>query len=433
MARLAHVQRATAAVLALLAAAHNISATPAGPSPAQKPLTVAAAAAAAAAAGFVSLGDSYSAGIGTGVDGAEGDCRLGLHGYPALIHADLASRHSPAAVAFQWRSCTGATADGLLHAGGQIASLDGALPADFATLSVGGNDLGFFDVINACVFRFYSYYSGTCEAALGRAAELVAADDFELRLQVALLELLDGVAWERRPRFAVAVTGYARFFDATTAECDGLSLGVWWGGPRLSRALRARMNGLVLAANAKLRAVVARVNGRFAGAARPKALFVDYDGGFDGHRFCEQGVAEPDYGRSDTWFFLVGGLDNGGNSTGDPDDGAPPEGALLVDPDSCLGPARESGDWGLLATCYMAMAKKRDPTLRPAHVLATPTSQEGNSGWYVPTSYAKVFHPRSLGHEHIRDSIYREWKRVFGEDLISGVEAGSSVIQLRVS
>ncbi|KAL8397719.1 hypothetical protein RB594_004428 [Gaeumannomyces avenae] len=382
MARLAHVQRATAAVLAVLAAAHKISATPAGPSPAQKPLT----AAAAAAAGFVSLGDSYSAGIGTGVDGAEGDCRLGLHGYPALIHADLASRHSPAAVAFQWRSCTGATADGLLHAGGQIASLDGTLPADFATLSVGGNDLGFFDVINACVFRFYSYYSGTCEAALGRAAELVAAD-------VALLELLDGVAWERRPRFAVAVTGYARFFDATTAECDGLSLGVWWGGPRLSRGLRARMNELVLAANTKLRAVVARVNDRFAGAARPKALFVDYDGGFDGHRFCERGVAEPDYGRSDTWFFLVGGPDNGGNSTGDPGDGAPLEGALLVDPDSCLGPARESGDWGLLATCYMAMAKKRDPTLWPAHARVMP--QGGNSGWYVPTSYAKVFHPIS--------------------------------------
>lgn len=398
MARLAHIQRAITAALALLAPAHHVSAKPArlmsAPSaerPGQKPLRSGLDADPAGIAGFVSLGDSYSAGIGTGVDGVEVNCRLGLHGYPALIYADLSRHAAPYAPppAFQWRSCTGATANGLLHAEGQIASLNHSLPADFATLSIGGNDLGFFDVINACVFRFYSYYSGTCDAALRRAADLVASPDFELRLQVALLELLDNVQWERHPRFAVAVTGYARFFGAASPECDDLSLGVWWGGPKLSRALRTEMNSLVLAANSKLRSVVERVNERFAGA-RPKALFVDYDAGFGGHRFCEPGVGEPDYSRNDTWFFLVGGPDNGESSTVDSNVQAPSD-LLLVDPHSCLEPARESGDWGLLATCYMAMAKQRDPTLQPAGSMIRP--QEENSGWYVPTSYAKVFHP----------------------------------------
>lgn len=53
--------------------------------------------------GFVAFGDSYSAGIGTGVDGAENDCRQGLHAHAQLIAAD----QKP--TTFQFLSCTGAT------------------------------------------------------------------------------------------------------------------------------------------------------------------------------------------------------------------------------------------------------------------------------------------------------------------------------------
>jgi hypothetical protein len=50
----------------------------------------------------------------------------------------------------------------------------------------------------------------------------------------------------------------------------------------------------------------------------------------------------------------------------------------------------------------MAMAKHRDPTLRPA----------GGGMWYVPTYYGKTFHPRTLGHETIRDKIYKTWRKL---------------------
>ncbi len=168
------------------------------------------------------------------------------------------------------------------------------------------------------------------------------------------------------------------------------------------------MNALVLTVNAKLRKTISAINGGF---ARDKVLFVDYDAAFDGHRFCEPNVTEPDYERVDTWFFLVGGLDNAGNST-EPQrrsDAKPlsPTSAL-VDPLSCLGPARRSGDWGMLALCYMAMAKYRDPTLRPARGDASAL----NSMWYVPTYYGKTFHPRTRGHEAIRSKIYETWRTV---------------------
>lgn len=180
------------------------------------------------------------------------------------------------------------------------------------------------------------------------------------------------------------------------------------------------MNELVVAANAKLRNTVDLVNARFAGP-RPRVLFVDYDAQFEGHRFCEPGVVEPAYDRVESWFFLVGGPDNARNETtwpngtnGDPEGTGRGGGAAatlppasdLVDPRACLARARaRGGDWGELAVCYMATAKSRDPSLRPAY--RGVTAQNGM--WWVPTSYGKTFHPRSMGCEVIRDSIYEAW------------------------
>ncbi|KUI64576.1 Lipase 1 [Cytospora mali] len=376
------------------------------------------------ARGFVSLGDSYSAGIGTGIDGkeltSEGDCRRGVHAYPQLIHHDL-DNTTHASASFQWLSCTGAVTTGLLSGqpDSQIDLLNTSLPVDFATLSIGGNDLGFFSVMNACIFRFYGFYSGTCKAALAAADAAIRSNEFELRLEIILQEILDKVAWEKRPWFSIAVTGYARFFNDETPECDGMSLGVWYGAPKLSRDIRSRMNQLVVAMNAMLRRTVALVNGRFEGV-RPRVLFVDYDALFDGHRFCEPGVAEPDFDRTNSWFFLVGGPDNARNQTawpngtnGDPesmkhqrDMAVLSPNSPLVDPDTCLANAEKRGDWGELALCYMAIAKHEDPSLRPAYdgVVAS------NGMWWVPTSYGKTFHPRTLGHEVIRDAVYQSWE-----------------------
>jgi hypothetical protein len=189
-----------------------------------------------------------------------------------------------------------------------------------------------------------------------------------------------------------------------------MSLGIWWGGPKLKKELRQRMNTMVQDVNSKLEEVVARINSRFTSA---KVLFVDYDKQFDGHRFCEPGVVEPDYNRNDTWFFLVGGSDNVRNETVQARPNAiagrkpatiPPT-SDLVNPKSCLEPAQKSGDWGRLALCYMAISKAEDPSLRPARG----DLEAENSMWYVPTYYGKTFHPRTRGQETIRDRIYETW------------------------
>lgn len=77
--------------------------------------------------------------------------------------------------------------------------VNGSLPVDFALMSVGGNDLGFFEVMNACIFRFYNFYSGTCESALEHAQERLDGTEFEDRLRIAILELLNKVKWDKKP------------------------------------------------------------------------------------------------------------------------------------------------------------------------------------------------------------------------------------------
>lgn len=98
-------------------------------------------------------------------------------------------------------SCTGSTIGDLLLniEPSQIEEFNTITTADFALLSVGGNDLGFFDILNSCIFRFYSFYSRTCEEALHWADLQLASSDFENYLRLAIMEIFDRVHWEKRP------------------------------------------------------------------------------------------------------------------------------------------------------------------------------------------------------------------------------------------
>ncbi|TWU74768.1 hypothetical protein ED733_005935 [Metarhizium rileyi] len=316
------------------------------------------------ASGFIALGDSYSAGIGTGFNGTETECRQGLHAYPVLIHRDLnrAREHRDSLPQMQFLSCTGSKIGDMLSGSGhsQIDSLNATADADFALLSIGGNDLGFFDIMNSCIFRFYSFYSGTCEDALRRSEEAINGPEFEHHLRLAIMEILDRVQWEKRPWFVITVSGYARFFNEHTKDCDERSFGVWWRGPKLKRELRRRMNRMVLSVNDKIERSVHAINTDF---TEPRVMFVDYDDAFEGHRFCELNVTEPDYSRNETWFFLVGGEDNHYHGIHRQHERSNrnellPLGSPLIDPDTCLEPAQRTGDWGDDQTIKVASKKE---------------------------------------------------------------------------
>ncbi len=96
----------------------------------------------AAGPAYVALGDSYSAGNGAGnYDSSSGDCHRSLNAYPYLWK----NAHAPSS--FADTACSGAvTADVVNNQLGPLNSATGLV-----TITIGGNDAGFSDVMTTCV------------------------------------------------------------------------------------------------------------------------------------------------------------------------------------------------------------------------------------------------------------------------------------------
>jgi lysophospholipase L1-like esterase len=101
---------------------------------------------------YVALGDSYTAGPGipSQVTWPAG-CRRSDHDYPALVNATLR------AATFRDMSCSGATTASMI--GAQPTMTGGSNPAQLSaltphttlvTLGIGGNDIGFAEVLGTC-------------------------------------------------------------------------------------------------------------------------------------------------------------------------------------------------------------------------------------------------------------------------------------------
>ncbi|MDT0437564.1 MULTISPECIES: SGNH/GDSL hydrolase family protein [Streptomyces] len=169
-------------------------------------LTGAAAAQAAttaAAGGYVALGDSYSSGVGSGsYISASGDCKRSTKAYPYL----WAAAHSPST--FDFTACSGARTGDVLS--GQLGPLSSA--TKLVSISIGGNDAGFADVMTTCVLQSDS----ACLSRIATAKAYVANT-----LPGALDSVYSAIS-SKAPSAHVVVVGYPRFYQLNTT-CVGLS------------------------------------------------------------------------------------------------------------------------------------------------------------------------------------------------------------------
>ncbi|AXI80535.1 SGNH/GDSL hydrolase family protein [Peterkaempfera bronchialis] len=114
----------------------------------------------AAGGQYVALGDSYSAGVGAGSYlSSSGSCYRSTKSYPYLWNAS----HSPSS--FSFVACSGATTADVL--GSQLSALSSS--TTLVSLSVGGNDAGFADVMTTCVLNSES----TCLSAVSSARSYI--------------------------------------------------------------------------------------------------------------------------------------------------------------------------------------------------------------------------------------------------------------------
>ncbi|MFJ7630372.1 SGNH/GDSL hydrolase family protein [Streptomyces sp. NPDC097595] len=167
-------------------------------------LTGAATANAASSVDYVALGDSYSSGVGSGsYIGSSGDCKRSTLAYPSL----WASAHAPAS--FSFTACSGARTGDVLAS--QLGPLNSS--TDLVSISIGGNDAGFSDVMTTCVLQSES----TCLTRIATARSYV-----DSTLPGKLNSVYDAIK-AKAPAAHVVVLGYPRFYKIGGSCVVGLS------------------------------------------------------------------------------------------------------------------------------------------------------------------------------------------------------------------
>jgi lysophospholipase L1-like esterase len=207
---------------------------------------------------YVALGDSYSAGTGTRDYSYSRDCWRGPRAYPALVASTLGA-------SLRFRACNGArTADVMRR---QITAL--AKDTQLVTISIGGNDTGFSDVVIQCL----KPWPTTCWGDV-RNARTFAKEHLPGRLDTVYKAIR-----KASPSARVVVVGYPRIFSERD-ECNALG--------RISPGEQKRLNE----ASNDLADVIRKA------AARRGFAFVDPRDPFDDHGVCAStewlnGVARP--------------------------------------------------------------------------------------------------------------------------------------------
>jgi lysophospholipase L1-like esterase len=214
----------------------------------------------AATGGYVALGDSYSSGVGSGsYISSSGSCDRSTKAYPYLWNA----AHSPASFAFN--ACSGATTDDVLA--GQLGSLNSS--TSLVSITVGGNDAGFADVMTTCVIQSDS----ACISKINTAKAYVT------NTLPGKLDTVYNTISAKAPSARVVVIGYPRFY-LLGQSCLGLS-----------ETKRSAINDASDTLNATLKAR----------AGAHSFVFGDVRTTFSGHEICS----------SNSWLHSVNWLNIG--------------------------------------------------------------------------------------------------------------------------
>lgn len=165
---------------------------------------ISAPSALAAGDNYVALGDSYSSGVGASPYISDGtSCQRSVRSYTQL----WANTHAPAS--YKSVACGGATTVDVTNK--QLSALSGS--TTLVSMGIGGNDVGFSNVMQTCVT------SGTtaCVNAV-QAAENQARSILPGRLD-SLYSAIKG----RSPSARIVALGYPHFYDTSGFFCIGIS------------------------------------------------------------------------------------------------------------------------------------------------------------------------------------------------------------------
>jgi lysophospholipase L1-like esterase len=210
-------------------------------------LTVSAAPAQAANS-YVALGDSYSSGTGTRTYINDGtSCQRSVYAYPSLISANKG-------LILNFRACSGAKVADVTNT--QLSAL--TTTTTQVSISVGGNDAGFADVLTECA---QPGWMSDCNGAIDGAQNII-----NTTLPTRLSTLYAAIR-SKAPNAKVVVVGYPRIFQGE--DCNAFT----WFSP----AEETRLNQTADLLNSKTSAQ----------ASAKGFTFVNPTSRFTGHAVCD--------------------------------------------------------------------------------------------------------------------------------------------------
>lgn len=149
---------------------------------------------------YVAMGDSYASGNGTFAPDLDDTCYRSSKAYPPLVATALGNTK------LTFVACSGATTADII--GGQDRAL--SRKTTHVTISIGGNDVGFSDLIRSCVFGGDS----TCKTAVDSTNTAITS-----QLPAKLSSTYAAIK-ARAPKATIVIVGYPRVFNASNVSCS---------------------------------------------------------------------------------------------------------------------------------------------------------------------------------------------------------------------
>lgn len=220
-------------------------------------------ASAQSAVSYVAFGDSYAAGVGADTTiSSSGSCDRSSGAYSEL----WAAAHDPAS--FTFAACSGATISNVRSM--QLTAL--SRTTALVSLTVGGDDAGFTNVLTTCTFSSTS----SCLTAIDQAEAAVRND-----MPATLDGLLSAIKADA-PNATVVILGYPHFYDlSNSSSCMAID--------GLSTTERTSIDQGIDLIDGVLQTA----------AAKNGDVFADVRPAFTGHEICD----------SDTWLNAVNPFD----------------------------------------------------------------------------------------------------------------------------
>ncbi|KAI9785906.1 MAG: hypothetical protein M1839_008172 [Geoglossum umbratile] len=354
---------------------------------------------------MASLGDSWAGGAAVVPKDMydNSGCHRNKAAWEAQMAGDKSWTDSP--IDFKFLACSGAqlvaAAKGDNENGQPDPQLKGAGTPHLLTMELGGNNCHFADIARKCIYvgldgKEYPDPNGGCYQSLTEWGNYILSDlqeagkSFYFDHHQTLIDIMNWDTIKGRNDFYLYIIGYAEFFNTSPGSdwCNDKSFGIV-RSPKLSNALRSKINELVRNVNSKVAQSIKDMN-------NDHIKFLDVSPLYEGHRFCEPGHSYSNqYYLNDVWFWNL----------------SPPE----TDPDYLAG---------LLSTIlpiWQAMWLANHTF--PNGTQATQEQLEAMVGSSDSSSSGRTFHPKAGGHTATKDAMID----LLRKDNVPGVKQATPV------